>query len=173
QEADVDIEAVQADGESLTQSMFAEKFVVALCHGVVESVADPVALLRSLASVLRPRGVLSVQVPGLAAAMKHLVSLGDVALAGQLLAANVHEWDHAVLGPRRYDPAALTSLMEAAGFSMIGVRGVRVFSDSVPPDLTDDDALRFGALLELEQRLRVQPQFAAGSGGLQALGRLD
>lgn len=172
-EAQVEIRAIQGDGESLQPTMFTSAFDVALCHGVIETVAQPLILLKSIASVLKPGGLISVQVPGLIAAVKHRVSLGDLDLARALYEADVSTWDVETLGPRRYRWDELGDLVAAAGFSVVGLRGVRVFGDSVAADVTDDDPDRFEVLLELEQRLKSDREFAAGSAGLQALGRLD
>ena len=63
--------------------------------------------------------------------------------------------------------------MVDSGFGLIGIRGVRAVSDGAPPEIREDNLPGFAHLLELEKELRSRPEFAAGSGGLQALGRLD
>lgn len=172
-EANVDVVAIQADGEAVDSEMFTEPFDVVLCHGVLESAPNPTALLQAIVSALKHGGVLSVQVPSLNAAMKHHVSLGEESTALRLFNAEIGSWNLDEFGPRRYSWDEAGQLVTSAGLSLIGVRGVRVFGDSAQPDVTDGDNERFGTLLELEQRLRVRPEFAGGSGGLQALGRLD
>lgn len=172
-EAAVDIAGIQGDGESLDPEMFDDAFDLALCHGVLETSPQPSDVFAALARVLRPGGVVSIQVPGLLAAVKHAVALGDVAHAAELTTASLDDWNVDALGPRRYLWDDLSPLLSAAGFTVIAIRGVRVFGDSTPTEISQDDAQRFEALLELEERLSSQREFASGSGGLQAIGRLD
>ncbi len=172
-EAKVEIASVQSDGELITRDMFGTAFDVALCHGVVEYAQDPVRLVSSISRVLRPGGVVSIVVPGLVASIRHAVSLGDVDEAQRLLDADPNAWDLVALGPRRYVWSHLEQLMVDSGFGLIGIRGVRAVSDGAPPEIREDNLPGFAHLLELEKELRSRPEFAAGSGGLQALGRLD
>ena len=60
---------------------------------------------------------------------------------------------------RRFALDEVTGLLEAAGFEVTDVRGVRVFVDHVPGSLLDVDPGATNALVELEQRASTRADY--------------
>ena len=115
--------------------------------------------LAAIASVLRPGGLLS-----LLAANRSAAVLGRV-LAGRLDAAEI-VLDGGTTGTtdrtvRRFDLAELVAFVEAAGMSVLGVHGDRVFSDLVPGAVLDNEP----HAREILQRLEEKVVAAAGLPG--------
>lgn len=110
----------QGDASDLVRLLGPAAVDVVLCHRVLEVVDDPAAVLADAAAVLRPGGALSLLV-----AQKHALVVGQ-AVAGNLAAAR-QIWDD----PRRLDFAAVTALVEAAGFAVREADGIGALADLV------------------------------------------
>jgi hypothetical protein len=83
---------------------------------------------------------------------------GQFAQAPTALTSSDGRWGTADPLPRRFDAAALQTLVEQAGLVVEDVHGVRLFSDLVPSALIDSDADR-AALLDLEAAASRHPRF--------------
>jgi len=139
----------------------AESFDLVLCHNVLEFLEDPNALLRSTARVLRSSsGILSVLVrnqPG--EVLKKALVDGDLTAAEKTLGA---DWgDESLYGGkvRLFTAKILRTMLEHASFAVATERGVRAFSDYLPPNVSRTD--QYERIFELERKLGELPEFAA------------
>lgn len=172
-EARVTVDGIAGDAERLAAAVGVSQFDLVLCHGVIEHVESPAAVIDSCREVLRAGGVLSVVVPGRVAAVRERFRAGDVAGAHLLIEADVQQWDVAQLGPRSYLWAELPELLAGAGWQVLGVRGVRAFVDDAPAGLGANESDFVDAVVAAEAALRTDEGWASQSVGLQLLGRLD
>ena len=108
--------------------------------------------------MLAPGGYLSLVAAGRLAAVLARALAGQFAQAHTALTSPDGRWGGADPLPRRFDAAALRTLVEQTGLVVEDVHGVRVFSDLVPSALIDSDADRV-ALLELEEAATGHPDF--------------
>jgi SAM-dependent methyltransferase len=140
------VSAVQGDAELLADLVPADDFDLVLAHDVLEDVASPVSVLRQIAGVLRPGGVLSVVAANPVAGVLARALAGD--LAGALAALS--------------QPGATVEVLSAqclaAGLEVQSVEGLGVFSDLVPGiELDRPGAL--ATLAELESRVGDRPPY--------------
>ena len=119
----------QGDASDLVRLLGRGALDVVLCHRVLEVVDDPATVLADAAAVLRPGGALSLLV-----AQKHALVLGQ-ALAGNVAGAR-QTWDD----PRRLDFAAVTALVEAAGFAVVEADGIGAVAELVPEAAVESPA---------------------------------
>jgi S-adenosylmethionine-dependent methyltransferase len=144
-----------------------------LCHGVLGLVEDPAAALATIASVLRPGGVLSLLVSQQHAAVLARAMAGHLTQAKALLEGSTSgaPGDGADQRPteRRFTADQVTGLLEAAGYAVTAVHGVRVFSDLVPPSLLDLEPGASAALLDLERAVATRPEYLTIATQLHAL----
>ena len=151
------ITARQGDGDQLATLVPAGGADLVLCHSVLEEVDDPAAVMAAVAEALCPGGVASIVVANRRGAVLAR------ALAGHLTAATALLDDHGGRDAgqegaggrpgtgkahRRFDADGATALVEAAGFTVEAVHGVRVVADLLDGDtLADVDP---HALLDFE-----------------------
>lgn len=155
------VRGVQGDAAELAKLATEASADAMLCHGVLEVVDDPQDALHAMAAVLRPGGVFSLLV-----AQRNAVVLAR-ALAGHL--GDAHEallgpdgrWGAADPMPRRFDEAAVSDLLEAAGLAVHTVHGVRTFADLVPAAFVDSEPGAVEALADLERAASQHPAFRA------------
>jgi 2-polyprenyl-3-methyl-5-hydroxy-6-metoxy-1,4-benzoquinol methylase len=141
-----------------------------LCHGVLGLVADPAAALATTASVLRPGGVLSLLVSQQHAAVLARAMAGHLTQAKALLEGTAPHVDaDSRLVERRFTADQVTGLLEAAGFSVSAVHGIRVFSDLVPSTLLDLEPGAATALLDLERAVADRAEYLSLAAQLHAL----
>jgi S-adenosylmethionine-dependent methyltransferase len=144
-----------------------------LCHGVLGLVEDPAAALATIASVLRPGGVLSLLVSQQHAAVLARAMAGHLTQAKALLegSASSAPGDGADQRPaeRRFTADQVNGLLEGAGYAVTAVHGVRVFSDLVPPSLLDLEPGASAALLDLERAVATRPEYLTLATQLHAL----
>ena len=134
-----------------------------LCHGVLGLVDDPATALRTIASVLRPGGALSLLV-----SQRHAAVLAR-AMAGHLSAARALLDDAGPTvpgesqgdrqGERRFTAEEVDGLLGQAGFTTRSTHGIRVFTDLVPSALLDLEPGAGAALLDLERAVAERPEY--------------
>jgi S-adenosylmethionine-dependent methyltransferase len=136
-------------------------FDLILCHNVLEFVADPGAVLRSVARALRgPSGMISVLVrnqPG--EVLKAALLNGDLAAAERNLTA---DWgDESLYGGtvRLFTAENLKATLEESSFAVMAERGVRVVSDYLPPKVSRND--EYERIFDLERKLGSRLEFTA------------
>jgi S-adenosylmethionine-dependent methyltransferase len=136
-------------------------FDLILCHNVLEFVADPGAVLRSVAGALQgPFGMVSVLVrnqPG--EVLKAALLNGDLAAAEHNLSA---DWgDESLYGGtvRLFTRESLKAMLEESSFAVIAERGVRVLSDYLPLKVSRND--EYERIFDLERKLGSRLEFAA------------
>lgn len=154
------VAARQGDASDLVALLGREAVDVVLCHRVLEVVDDPAAVLAAAAAVLRPGGALSLLV-----AQKHALVLGQ-AVAGHLEAAR-QTWDD----PRRFDFAAVTRLVEAAGFAVLEADGIGAVADLVGEAVVESPGA-WAALLALETAVSRDAAFRALAPHVHVFARL-
>lgn len=150
----------QGDAADLVALLGAGAVDVVLCHRVLEVVDDPAAVLDHAAAVLRPGGALSLLV-----GQKHAVVLGQ-ALAGHVAAAR-QTWED----PRRLDFAAVSGLVEAAGFAVLEADGIGAVAELVP-EAAVEGASAWTDLLALETAVSRDPAFRALAAHVHVFARL-
>lgn len=144
------VTAVQGEAESLADLVPAGSVDLVLVHDVLEDVPDPVAVLRQVAQVLHPGGVLSLVAANPVAGVLARALAGD--LAGALAALS------RPVGAAAPDAAALAGWCTAAGLQVRSVEGLGVFTDLVPGiELDRPGALAL--LAELESAVAAQPPY--------------
>lgn len=143
------VTAVQGEAESLAELAPADAFDLVLAHDVLEDVGNPVLVLRQIAGVLRPGGVLSVVVANPVAGVLARVLAGDLAGA---LSAYHRPAQHA------HDAESLTAQCLAAGLRVRSVDGLDVFTDLVP-GIELDRPGAIAALSELESAVAGQSPY--------------
>ena len=145
---------VQGDLDTVLELVPRSGVDVVLCHGVLERVEDHAGALRSLATVLRQGGTLSL-----------LVDQRHAAVVARAVAGHFRQ-AHGLLAPtpggeqvHRFTVPEATGLLTDAGFTDLVVHGVRVFSDLVPSSLVDVEPGAAAALAELEQVVSELPEY--------------
>ncbi len=144
-----------------------------LCHGVLEVVDDPAEALKAIAHALRPGGYASVVVAGRLAAVLARAIAGDFALAQELFGSCAADWNVRQKGPRRYDFAEVSQLLEAAGLHIESTHALGVFADLVPSALIDAEPGGRDRLYALEAAVNQSTDFAPIATGLHTIARLD
>ena len=132
-----------------------------LCHGVLEHVTDQAAALAAIGSVLRPGGALSLLLNQRYAAVIGRAMSGHFQQAKALLDTTTASSD-APAGRgagRRFTPDEARALVEAAGFTVTAVHGIRVFADLVPGSVLDLEPGAAQALVELEEAVSGRDEF--------------
>jgi S-adenosylmethionine-dependent methyltransferase len=167
------VTGVQGDAADLLEHVSPASFDLVVCHGVLEHVDDPAEALATVASVLRPRGHVSVVVAGRNAAVAARALAGDFVTAQTLLGRSATAWDLRSMGPRRFVPAEVQELLLSCGFVPVQSSGLRVFADLVPSAIVDTEPGARDALYALERVLRSSSEFTGLSAGLHTIARLD
>ena len=116
-------------------SVFADSvFDLILCHGVLEYVAEPRAVVAALADRLAPDGLIS-----LIAANRYSKVIKDALVSFDLQAAlESLENSHAEadlfdgVSKRTFILAELEQMVQAIGFAVVGRYGIRIFTDILP-----------------------------------------
>jgi len=150
-----------ADATELHNLFEAESFDIIVCHNLLEYVADPCELLRSVARVARKDAVVSILVRNRAGeVLKAAIKSSDWRLVKANLSATTVTDSLFGKPVRVFDPAELRHAFVQAGLGVAAEFGVRVFSDYV--DSADRlNETEYRQLLEIESTLGAQPQFAA------------
>ena len=154
-ERGVEVAGQQGDLSTLLDLTGPGSVDIVLCHGVLEVVDDPAAALATIREVLRPGGTLSLVV-----AQRHAAVVAR-AMAGHFQQALALLDDPTATGRsgRRFTRDEVVALLDAAGFDVTSVHGVRVFADLVPGSLLDLEPGATAALVELEHAASERPEY--------------
>jgi 2-polyprenyl-3-methyl-5-hydroxy-6-metoxy-1,4-benzoquinol methylase len=159
---------VQGDGDRLRDVLDGDvdgAFDLALCHSVLEVVDDPAATLRQIAGALRPAGLVSVATANRAGAVLARALGGHPVEALALLEDRDPFPGRARPARRRFAPADLVALVEAAGLRPGTWRGVSVVADLLGGDSGADPA----AVRSLELALAETSPYRDVATGLHLL----
>ncbi len=154
------VRGVLGDAATLPDVVPAGSADVVICHGVLEVVDVPAQALDAAAQALAPGGVLSLLAAQRSAAVFARAIGGHVAEARALLADPDGRWGSTDPMPRRFTRDQLTDLLEAAGFTVGEVRGVRVFADHLSSTVEAEPGAA-EALRALEAEVATHTDFAA------------
>lgn len=166
------IHGIQGDSSDLLEVVEKASADAVLCHGVLEIVDDPADALHAVASVLRPRGLLSLLVTQRHAAVLAKALAGHLVDARQLLVDPAGRWGSADPVPRRFTEHEVGELLAAAGFAITEAHGARVFTELVPSALVDTEPGAAEALYALEAEVADRPEFRAVATQLHVLATL-
>lgn len=163
------VTGIQGDAQGLVGLLGADSVDAVVCHSVLEVVEDPADALASIATVLRPGGVLSVLAANRIAAVVARVAAGRLAEARQLLTdpdGNAGYGDPLL---RRFTLLELEALVAASGLRPRTSHGVRVFADIAPAVLLDNDPGAIDDLVALEHAAADDPAYATIATALHVL----
>jgi S-adenosylmethionine-dependent methyltransferase len=127
-----------------------------LCHGVLGLVDDPAGALSAIREVLRPGGALSLLVSQQHAAVLGRAMAGHFVQARELLDGTA---DLSGEHERRFTAPQLGTLVDTAGFDLLEIHAVRVFTDLVPSALLDLEPGAVDGLLDLERAVADRPEY--------------
>ena len=142
------VRGVQGDGDLLHEVLPTDgegggQYDLALCHSVLEVVDDPAVTLREIAGALRPGGQVSIATANRAGAVLARALSGHPREARALLEDHDPTPGRDRPARRRFDPATLLALVEAAGLEAGPWRGVSVVADLLDAASgADPDAVR-------------------------------
>jgi S-adenosylmethionine-dependent methyltransferase len=149
-----------ADACQLQKLFEPESFDVVVCHNLLEFLADPGGIVRSISYALKKDGILSLLLRNRGGeVLKTAIKSPDVELAKNHLSAQTVADSLYGKPVRLFDPADVMQMLSKANLDAITARGVRVFSDY--REVADPDPETYLRLLETEFTLGSQPQFAA------------
>ena len=165
----------QGDASHLLDVVGPASADLVLCHGVLEHVSDQPAALAAIGSVLRPGGSLSLLLNQRHAAVIGRAMAGHFQQAKAILdAAETSSDAPAGRGTgRRFTPDEARALVEAAGFQVVAVHGIRVFADLVPGAVLDLEPGAAQALVDLEQAVSERPEFLTLATQVHLLAKRD
>ena len=135
-----------------------------LCHEVLGLVDDPDDAVAVIGRLLRPGGALSLLVSQRHAAVLGRAMAGHFAQARDLL-AGTPAGDH----ERRFTADEVRTLLAGAGFDVVEMHAVRVFTDLVPSALLDLEPGAVEGLLELERAVADRPEYLTLAAQLHTL----
>lgn len=144
------VRAEQGDAAALGDIVTSESADLLLCHGVLEHVEDPDAVVTAGFRVLRPGGMASVVVAQRLGAVLARALSGRFDEAREVLEDPAGRCGATDPLLRRFDERDVRALLETAGGRVRAVRGVRLFVDLLPGALAEADPEAARALVDLE-----------------------
>ncbi|HZI20257.1 MAG TPA: methyltransferase [Pyrinomonadaceae bacterium] len=151
----------QSDAGRAAELFDRGSFDLVACHNVLEYVAEPERVVAALTECVRPNGLVSLLARNRAGeVLRAAVKARDFGAAREALTAEeVRESLYG--GPARlFDARTLGALLDEGAWEVVGVCGVRVFADYLPPELSTAEE-GYAGLLSLEIELGARPEFAA------------
>src|SRR5206468_12137371 len=130
---------LQADAADLAKLVEPGSADLVLCHGVLEHVDDPAAVLAAVATALRPDGVVSVLVANPNGLVLARAVAGHLDQARHALGDPAGRWGERDPLPRRFTPQQAAALFPPAGLTVFATHGVRVCADLVPGALVEGE----------------------------------
>ena len=162
---------IQADADSLDSVVEAESADLVLCHHLLESVDVPAATVRGLARAVRPAGLLSVLVSGRYAAVLNRVAAGRYAEAAAMQADPAGRSGRQDPLQRRFDVAAVSALLVAAGLDVESVTGLGVITALGRSEGSSANPGTDETVAELEAALAADPVLRELATDLHVLAR--
>ncbi len=144
------IRGVQGDASDLRDLIGPAGADVMICHRVLEVLDAPAEALESMASVLRPSGVLSLVV-----SQRHALVLTQ-ALGGHLALAR-----RTLADAGGFDHDQVVDLVKASGFTVTASHGIGAIADHVPESVIDAEPGAYAELAALEAEVSSDPAFRA------------
>jgi S-adenosylmethionine-dependent methyltransferase len=127
-----------------------DHFDLILCHTLLEYVSEPWEVLRSLTTVLRPGGLISLLFASpYADPLRWALTKGDLKKARLALREQVSSADLFGLPRRTFPAEVVQETMNQAGVEVVTEHGVRIFADYLPAEKLADPEF-FACLLDLE-----------------------
>jgi SAM-dependent methyltransferase len=154
------VQPVQADVESLADTVEQSSFDLVLAHGILEAVDHVAPAFGSMAATLRPGGLLSVLVGNPVAVVLARALGGDLSAA----LAELRALD-AVFGPR-----SVLALAQSAGLLVEQVHGVGVFTELIPGAALEAPGAA-DSLADLEDESSVRPPLSEIASRVHVLAR--
>jgi 2-polyprenyl-3-methyl-5-hydroxy-6-metoxy-1,4-benzoquinol methylase len=159
------VHGVIGDATTLPDQAAPASADVVVCHGVLEFVDDPREALRSAATVLRTGGHLSLLTAQQSGAVLARIIGGHIDDAGAMLRSG------SAAVPRRFTRAELETLVGEAGLDIVGVHGVKVFTDHVSSRIVDGRPGAAAQLADLEAAVDALDDFMPFATQLHLLAR--
>jgi S-adenosylmethionine-dependent methyltransferase len=127
-----------------------EHFDLILCHTLLEYVSEPWEVLRTLITVLRPGGLISLLFANpYADPLRWALTRGDLEKARLALCEQVSSADLFGLPRRTFTAEMVQETMNQVRVEMVAEYGIRIFADYLPVEKLADPEF-FARLLELE-----------------------
>jgi S-adenosylmethionine-dependent methyltransferase len=127
-----------------------DHFDLILCHTLLEYVSEPWEILRSLTTMLRPGGLISLLfVNPYADPLRWALTRGDLEKARLALCEQVSSADLFGLPRRTFTAETVQETMNQVRVEMVAEHGVRIFADYLPAEKLADPEF-FACLLDLE-----------------------
>jgi S-adenosylmethionine-dependent methyltransferase len=159
-----------ADAAQVQELFAPETFDIVVCHNLLEYVADPGAIVRSIAHILREDAVASLLVRNRAGdVLKAAIQSFDFELVKENLSAKTVVESLYGRPVRVFDPAERLQILSQARLDSVAEYGVRVFADY--RGSAETNAEMYGQLLALELILGAEPQFAVIARYTQTIAR--
>lgn len=144
------LRGIQGDAGNLIELLGAGSTDVMVCHRTLEVIEDPAGALATMATAVRPGGVLSV-----------VVAQRRAAVLTQALQGHIGSALEAIEDPSRFDLDEVIAMITEAGFRVTDIEGIGVLSHHVPAALIESEPGLADQLYELESRLSRDPAFRA------------
>jgi SAM-dependent methyltransferase len=157
------VNAVQADVESLGEAVGASTFDLVLAHGILGAVDQVATAFAAIAATVRPVGLLSVLVANPVAGVIARALAGDLDAALVELRGLDSDFGHP-------GPAAVQALCRDSGLLIENLHGIGVFADIVPGRALDAPGAR-AALDALEAESATRAPFSEVAGKVHLLAR--
>lgn len=157
------VRAVQGEVEALPELVPAGGYDLVLAHGLLESVPDRALVLRQLALMLKPDGVLSLLLANPVAAVLGRLLAGDVGAA-------LSTFRRAQAGAGLVE--AVAGECEQAGLTVESIEGVGVFGEFVAGVVLERAGVS-ALLAELEQAASALPPYRDIAARLHVIARRD
>ena len=136
--------------EEIPRLFHPEHFDLILCHTLLEYVSEPWKVLRSLNTVLRRGGLISLLFASpYADPLRWALTRGDLEKARLALCEPVSSADLFGLPRRTFTAEVVQEVMNQAGVEVVAEYGIRIFADYLAAEKLADPEF-FSLLLELE-----------------------